>query len=273
MPSPEENPTASNGGAPEARASEPAPSGQDSQPLNSVEEAALDEPGIALDEWKQEMRHAFESWLDDLEGIPEIDDTGEAPDTPDLYSFFAEWASANAESRKGNRRAAEAFSQWGDTLGRFEGDLRLLRQQLQRLSSESGTAGMSRGHCLVLVELLDRLRRVSDAFGSSPATSWWHGTARWRQAWENQHRAVEILIEHFESLLKKEGVVPIETIGQAFDPSVMTAVAAEQDASRPDRAIIEELARGYRLRGELLRPAQVKVITNRAVAPDAPPSP
>jgi molecular chaperone GrpE (heat shock protein) len=222
-----------------------------------------------LADWKDALRRQFEAWLDDLDQIPELEADGERPETPDLYSFYAQWTTANAEARKSNRRTAEAFSQWGGTLGRFDGDLKLLREQLQRLAAAAPSEGMSRAHCLVLAELLDRLQRLARAFASPPPVSWWGGTNLWRQAWENQRQALDILLGHFESLLKKEGLTPIETTGRPFDPASMTAVAAEPDQSRPDQTILEEIAPGYRLRGELLRAAQVKVSLNKTSSPKA----
>lgn len=241
----------------------PQPIAPAAEPSASAD-TAFPEPDAELQDWKEAMRRSFEAWLDDLDEIPELEPGEEAADTPDLYAFYAQWLAANAEARKGNRRAAEAFSQWGDALGRFDGDLKLLREQLQRLAAESNSGGMSRTHCLVLVELLERLRRVAAAFGATPTGSWWRGPARWRSAWASQRHALEIVLSHFESLLLKEGVTRIETMGQPFDPTAMTAVAVESDASRPERSILEELGAGYRLRGEVLRPAQVKVSSHKS---------
>jgi molecular chaperone GrpE (heat shock protein) len=219
------------------------------------------------EDWKAALRRQFEAWLLDLDDITEISPESEAPETPDLYSFYAQWTTANAEARKANRRTAEAFSQWGDTLGRFDGDLKLLREQLQRLATAAPSEGMSKAHCLVLAEWLDRLQRLARAFETPPSASWWGSTSLWRQAWENQRQALDILRGHFASLLKKEGLTPIETMGRPFDPAAMTAVAAEPDPSRPDQTILEEIAPGYRLRGELLRPAHVKVSLNKTSTP------
>lgn len=219
-------------------------------------------------DWKARLRQEFETWLESLEAVPDLDEDDVEPDAPDLYSFYSQWAAANAETRKNNRRTAEAFSQWGDTLGRFDGDLKLLREQLQRLSTTtSSSQGLSRAHCLVLVELLDRLRRVAQAFHATPPDSWLGGTRPWRQAWENQRQAFDILLGHFEALLKKEGLTLIETKNSAFDPLIMTAVAAAPDESLPDQSILEEILPGFRLRGELLRPAQVKVSRNKNSTP------
>jgi molecular chaperone GrpE len=252
---------------------------QDKQPaITSVEPTVLSvQPAIMsvqpvsaedqeLVDWKQALRAQFEVWLEELDQIPESEAEPEAIDSPDLYSFYEQWAAANTEARRGNRRVAEAFSQWGETLARFESDLRPLREQLQRLPATAPTDALSRTHCLTLIELLDRLQRVERAFASSPAGSWWKGVAQWRRAWESQRQAIGILLNHFEALLKKEGVTPIQSLGQPFNPTLMSAVAVEPDGSRPHQTVLEEMAPGYLRGGELLRPAQVKVSTKKTSA-------
>jgi molecular chaperone GrpE (heat shock protein) len=235
------------------------PADQAPTDVGADDEADNEADEDALLDWKDQLREEFEAWLETVDALPDLEADAEPPDTPDLYAFYAQWAAANAETRKGNRRTVEAFSQWGDTLARFEGDLKLLREQWQRLSTTTASEGLSRANGLVLVELLDRLQRVARAFDSTPRASWWGGAGGWRRAWESQRQAFQILVGHFESLLRKEGLTRLETTGQPFDPAAMTAVAAGADASRPDQSILEELAPGYRLRGELLRPAHVKV--------------
>ena len=225
--------------------------------------AAEDETAAELADWKADLRADFETWLASIEELPAPDDAPSTDsDDPDLYAFHAQLAAANADARKANRRSAEAISQWGDTLARFEGTLAPLRETVAVLAAAQPKDGrMARAHCLVLVELLDRMHRIARAFQSPPAkTSWWHGNDdAWRKAWETQSQGFSILVGHLEALLKKEGVSRIDTLGQPFDPAVMTAVAAEPDATRPPQSVLEELAAGYRRDGELLRPAQVKV--------------
>jgi hypothetical protein len=229
----------------------------DAPALNAAE--PTDAEPAALAEWKDTLRRQFERWLASIDRIPELDEPEEF-EVPDLYSFYTELATASAEARRANRRAAEAFSQWGETLAQFESDLRLFREQFTRLAGAGAAQqSLSRTHCLVLVELLDRMQRVACAFGSPPAGRWWHRTARWREAWETQRQAFDILVGHLEALLKKEGVTRIETLDSPFDPAVMTAVAAEFDPDRAAHTVAEEISAGYRRHGELLRPAQVKV--------------
>ncbi|MGH7959175.1 MAG: nucleotide exchange factor GrpE, partial [Opitutaceae bacterium] len=219
-----------------------------------------------LADWKEDLRRDFETWLASIDEIPEPGPelADAANDAPDLYSFYEQFAAANAESRKANRRTAEAISQWGETLARFEGGLEPLRETVVQLTAVQPKVGqLSRAHCLMLVELLDRMHRLVRAFASPPAAknAWWpfgHDVA-WRAHWGAQHQALDILVDHFEGLLQKEGVTHIATIGQPFDPAFMLAVAAEPDATRPPQTVLEELTAGYCRHGELLRAAQVKV--------------
>ena len=111
------------------------------------------------------------------------------------------------------------------------------------------------------MEMLDRMHRVARAFHSSaPRRGWWRqNDDAWRKAWETQRQAFDILVSHLDQWLRKEGVVRINTVHQPFDPAVMTAVAAENNAQHPAQTVLEEITPGYVRHGELLRPAQVKV--------------
>ncbi|MGA2262445.1 MAG: nucleotide exchange factor GrpE [Acidobacteriota bacterium] len=214
--------------------------------------------------WKDAVRRNFETWLQEVDEIPETEE--EIFSDPDLYSFFEQLAITNAEGRKANRRTAEAFSQWGETLERFDTELKFLRERLERFPArENENAPLSRKLCLALVELLDRLRRLAQAYVSPPKKRWLRlSDTAWMRAWENQRAAFNITLGHFETLLAQEGLTRIECLGRTFDPSVMAAVEAEPDMQQPDNTVLEEFAAGYYRHGELLRPAQVKVSVRRS---------
>ena len=59
--------------------------------------------------------------------------------------------------------------------------------------------------------------------------------------------------------LKKEGLVPIDCVGQTFDPNLHEAVATDNSSTIPADTVIEELQRGYRFQDHLLRAAGVRV--------------
>ncbi len=230
-----------------------------------IENASEEQPdSAALTDWKEALRQDFEQWLATIDEIPEIEPAETTGlNEPDLYSFYEQMAASNVENRKANRRTAEALSQWGDTLVRFDGDVRRLRESLELFTASTQKADqMPRAVCLTLIELLDRMHRLSAAFQTPPKPSFWNDDTAWRQIWRAQQQGFEIFISHLEALLEKEGVTRLETLGKPFDPALMAAVATEPNAKHPHHTVIEELAAGYLRHGELLRPAQVKVTLN-----------
>ena len=72
----------------------------------------------------------------------------------------------------------------------------------------------------------------------------------------DKNKTLEISINQFLDVLKSEGVVKIDTIGQIFDPSQMECVTIIEGK---DGLVVEEVRIGYMLGDRLLRPAQVIV--------------
>jgi len=73
---------------------------------------------------------------------------------------------------------------------------------------------------------------------------------------------VQLVERKLRGVLETEGVTPIEAAGLPFDPNVHEAVVHEETADYPDNQVIDELQRGYRLHGRVLRPALVRVANN-----------
>lgn len=226
------------------------------------QEAAEEPTSVAasgLGEWKRELRADFERWLDTLDEIPDVNDAYEdEKEVPDLYSFYEQLAAATTEARKSNRRTAEAFRQWSETMSGFDAELHLLREQIAR-PLLADDAALSRSWCLAFIELTDRLHRLAAAFAKPPRRAWFGGDGRWAAGWETQRQGYDILLSHVDALVARAGVTRIKARQQPFDPATMSAVLAEPDARWPHHTVIEEIAPGYLLRGELLRVAQVKV--------------
>jgi len=59
--------------------------------------------------------------------------------------------------------------------------------------------------------------------------------------------------------LKRHGLEPIDAAGLPFDPNVHEAVLTVETADVPDNTVVEDLQRGYTLRGRVLRASKVKV--------------
>lgn len=73
---------------------------------------------------------------------------------------------------------------------------------------------------------------------------------------------VEMIFRQLNNVLAELGVEPVNAVGNMFDPTQHEAVMRMQDANQPDGMIIEELQKGYKVNGRVIRPSMVKVATN-----------
>jgi molecular chaperone GrpE len=69
---------------------------------------------------------------------------------------------------------------------------------------------------------------------------------------------VQLTYQELQRLLSREGVEPLEVIGQPFDPYYHEAVDTVVSDDDPE-TVVGERQKGYLYRGELLRPAKVEV--------------
>ncbi len=72
-------------------------------------------------------------------------------------------------------------------------------------------------------------------------------------------KGVEITLKGLEEVLKEEGLTRIEAEGKPFNPAFHEAVENIQTDNLPENFVVEELRKGYILRGKVIRPSMVKV--------------
>lgn len=65
--------------------------------------------------------------------------------------------------------------------------------------------------------------------------------------------------DQLAEVLGREGLVPIDSDGEAFDPSVHEAVMGQPSEEHEDGTILQTFERGYVLNGRAIRPAKVVV--------------
>ncbi len=70
---------------------------------------------------------------------------------------------------------------------------------------------------------------------------------------------VSLILRQLLKILAGEGVQPIESAGQPFDPAFHEAVDVRADAGVTVPTVAEELQKGYLYEGEVIRPARVRV--------------
>ena len=86
---------------------------------------------------------------------------------------------------------------------------------------------------------------------------------------DDLRRGVEMIARQLAEVLRQQGVVAIEALGQPFDPQLHEAVAREESAAVETPTVVAELQRGYLHGDRLLRPAMVRVAMPVAVAESA----
>ena len=70
---------------------------------------------------------------------------------------------------------------------------------------------------------------------------------------------MNMVLKQLMDFLSDNGLQPIDTNGQKFDPNLHEAIAHEPSKEVPEGIIIRQTRRGYRLKDRLLRPASVVV--------------
>jgi molecular chaperone GrpE len=60
-------------------------------------------------------------------------------------------------------------------------------------------------------------------------------------------------------MLKNEGLSPVPTVGERFDPHIHEAIESISSDEHPEGTVVEEVRKGYRIGNDMLRPARVIV--------------
>ena len=72
-------------------------------------------------------------------------------------------------------------------------------------------------------------------------------------------QALRMVQWQMNEVMRGEGLSPVPTVGEPFNPYVHEAIEAVEDSDKPEGTIVEEVLKGYTLGDETLRPARVKV--------------
>lgn len=97
-----------------------------------------------------------------------------------------------------------------------------------------------------LLGVLDDFERALDAAGSAEDA-------------KTIADGVRLVHENFKKALCDHGLEAIEAIDKPFDPHVHEAIMQQPVGDRDPNTVIEEVAKGYRLKDRVIRPAKVVV--------------
>jgi molecular chaperone GrpE len=116
----------------------------------------------------------------------------------------------------------------------------------RRVERERGAAARSgkREVLLPLLDVLDGFDRALEQLKGAPAPVF---------------EGVAALQRKLLGLLSAQGVSPLQTVGETFNPELHEAIGSVQSGDVESNTVAEELQRGYVWQDELLRPARVRV--------------
>ncbi|MEA3338703.1 MAG: nucleotide exchange factor GrpE [Chloroflexota bacterium] len=191
---------------------------------------------------KEDEKDRAETVEEEVETATETsEETGEEP---------GEEVDVQEQLEKAEAQAAEYLDGWQRTQAEFSNYKK--RQETERAQMRARASA----------DVLRKLLPVTDDFERALSTlpiefnklTWSEGI---------------LLIKYkLDAILKSEGVEPIETDGQAFDPRYHEAVTHEEAAGYEEGHIIGEVQKGYTLGERVLRPASVRVAKAPAAQPE-----
>jgi len=145
---------------------------------------------------------------------------------------------------------------------RAKADFENYRKRAAREASEAERRGRAAVAKQVLPSL-DNLERALRAAGVSDANA--EATAPVEQpseevsAHEALARGVALVFGELRATLERAGVESYDPAGERFDPALHEAISTRPADDGEAGIVVETLERGYRLDGQLLRPARVIV--------------
>lgn len=102
----------------------------------------------------------------------------------------------------------------------------------------------------IIIELLDVVDELEMAIQS----------ARSSNSTETLIQGVEMTLKKLRKILQNEGVSPIKSVGEPFDPLKHNAVEQIEKEGVEGCRVIEEIRKGYTLKEKVIRPSIVKVV-------------
>ena len=116
----------------------------------------------------------------------------------------------------------------------------------RRIERERATAARSgkREIILQLLEVLDGFDRALQHVDDAPSSV---------------SEGLQLLHRKLLSLLEAQGVTPLQSLGETFNPELHDAIGTVKSEDVEPGTVAEEMQRGYRWGDDMLRPARVRV--------------
>lgn len=204
---------------------------------------------------EQKMKE-MQQEIDEAEAEETAADEAEAPETAEASESDAAEADAAAEAEAPDEDAAAlkaqvesltaALEEKDNRVKRLQADFENFRRRTSKEREELAN--------VVTQDLLKSMLPILDNFDRAMAAE--------QKDNESFQKGVEMIYTQLHETLKNDGLEPIETEGQKFDPNFHQAVMRVENPDLEDDTIAQELQKGYIVKGRVIRPSMVQVVSN-----------
>ena len=181
--------------------------------------------------------------LDDSEEGVKVQGEGAGAAAPSLKPKYVE--ELEARTLAAEQATKDVQSRFEQVRAELRRETDEIRQRLARTADERA-AREKAAFVGALLPVMDNLQRAVEAAEGG-------GTL---EALLNGLRGT---ISGFESAITSAGLEPVPALGEQFDPELHEAVDTVEVEPERDGQVTAEYSRGYRMGGQLLRPARVQV--------------
>lgn len=202
-------------------------------------EQNTDQPGA--DQGNDEMANQPEVEIDRAPGS-----AGDANSSEQSAGEASAETGSGEELEKLKKEAADMKDAWSRERAEFMNFKKRVSQEQARLRVQAVA-----GFVKELLPVIDNLSRVVSASAEDPAV-------------KDFITGVDMIRSEFMSVLEKENIKRFSPVEEPFDPSIMEAIAMEEQESLAQDTVLEVYQDGFYLESEntgrqVIRPARVKV--------------
>ncbi len=206
---------------------------------------------------EQKMKE-MQQEIDEAEAEETAADEAEAPETAEASESDAAEAdaAAEAEAETPDEDAAAlkaqveslkaALEEKDNRVKRLQADFENFRRRTSKEREELAN--------VVTQDLLKSMLPILDNFDRAMAAE--------QKDNESFQKGVEMIYTQLHETLKNAGLELIDTAGQKFDPNFHQAVMRVENPDLEDDTIAQELQKGYIVKGRVIRPSMVQVVSN-----------
>ena len=204
---------------------------------------------------EQKMKE-MQQEIDEAEAEETAADEAEAPETAEASESDAAEAAASAEAEAPDHDPAPlkaqveslkaALEEKDNRVKRLQADFENFRRRTSKEREELAN--------VVTQDLLKSMLPILDNFDRAMAAE--------QKDNESFQKGVEMIYTQLHETLKNAGLELIDTAGQKFDPNFHQAVMRVENPDLEDDTIAQELQKGYIVKGRVIRPSMVQVVSN-----------